>query len=89
MCFSDPNQGLASAQYIYEQNLGENVYIIWKNDDVYSTGIKDQFVAEAEELGLNIVGDSTFTEDTKSDFTVQLTDAQQKGADHPGRLHGL
>ena len=81
MCFSDPNQGLASAQYIYEQNLGENVYIIWKNDDVYSTGIKDQFVAEAEELGLNIVGDSTFTEDTKSDFTVQLTDAQQKGAD--------
>ena len=81
MCFSDPNQGLASAQYISEQNLGENVYIIWKNDDVYSTGIKDQFVAEAEELGLNIVGDSTFTEDTKSDFTVQLTDAQQKGAD--------
>ena len=81
MCFSDPNQGLASAQYIYEQNLGENVYIIWKNDDVYSTGIKDQFVAEAEELGLNIVGDSTFTEDTKNDFTVQLTDAQQKGAD--------
>ena len=81
MCFSDPNQGLASAQYISEQNLGENVYIIWKNDDVYSTGIKDQFVAEAEELGLNVVGNSTFTEDTKSDFTVQLTDAQQKGAD--------
>ena len=64
MCFSDPNQGLASAQYISEQNLGENVYIIWKNDDVYSTGIKDQFVAEAEELGLNIVGNSTFTTDT-------------------------
>ena len=81
MCFSDPNQGLASAQYIYEQGLGENVYIIWKNDDVYSTGIKDQFVAEAETLGLNIVGDSTFTEDTQTDFTVQLTDAQQKGAD--------
>ena len=103
MCFSDPNQGLASAQYIYEQNLGENVYIIWKNDDVYSTGIKDQFVAEAEELGLNIVGDSTFTEDTKNDFTVQLTDASRRGRSglpahvlsarlsdpDPGRLHGL
>ncbi len=81
MCFSDPNQGLASAQYISEQGLGENIYIIWKNDDVYSTGIKDQFVAEAEELGLNVVGDSTFTDDTANDFTVQLTDAQQKGAD--------
>ena len=80
-CFSDPNQGLASAQYISEQGLGENIYIIWQNDSVYSTGIKDQFVAEAETLGLNIVGDSTFTEDTQTDFTVQLTDAQQKGAD--------
>ena len=31
MCFSDPNQGLASAQYIYDQGLGEKVFIIWKN----------------------------------------------------------
>ena len=81
MCFTDDNQGSASAQYIYEQGLGEKVFIIWKNDDVYSTGIKEQFVTEAETLGLNIVGDSTFTEDTQNDFTVQLTDAQQKGAD--------
>ena len=81
MCFSDPNQGLASAQYISEQSLGENIYVIWKNDDPYSTGIYNQFVAESERLGLNIVGNSTFTEDTKNDFTVQLSDAQQKGAD--------
>ena len=81
MCFSDPNQGLAAAQYIYEQNLGENVYIIWKNDEAYSSGIYEQFMAEAEALGLNVVGNSTFTDDTSTDFTVQLTDAQQKGAD--------
>ena len=81
MCFSDPNQGLASAQDISEQSLGENIYVIWKNDDPYSTGIYNQFVAESERLGLNIVGNSTFTEDTKNDFTVQLSDAQQKGAD--------
>ena len=59
MCFSDPNQGLASAQYITEQGLGEKVFIIWKNDDVYSTGIKEQFVKEAETLGLEVVGDAT------------------------------
>ncbi len=81
MCFSDPNQGLASAQYISEQGLAEKVFIIWKSDDNYSTGIKDQFVAEAEKLGLAIVGDATFTEDTQTDFTVQLTQAQQAGAD--------
>ena len=76
MCFSDPNQGLASAQYITEQGLGEKVFIIWKNDDVYSTGIKEQFVKEAETLGLEVVGDATFTTDTATDFSVQLTQAQ-------------
>ncbi|MGI5963952.1 MAG: ABC transporter substrate-binding protein [Lawsonibacter sp.] len=81
MCFTDDNQGLASAQYISEQGLGEKVFIIWKNDDVYSTGIKNQFVAEAEALGLTVVGDATFTEDTQNDFSVQLTQAQQNGAD--------
>ena len=81
MCFSDPNQGLASAQYITEQGLGEKVFIIWKNDDVYSTGIKEQFVKEAKTLGLEVVGDATFTTDTATDFSVQLTQAQQAGAD--------
>ncbi len=81
MCFSDPNQGLASAQYISEQNLGEKVFIIWKSDDNYSTGIKDKFVEEAAKLNLNVVGDATFTTDTQTDFTVQLTQAKQEGAD--------
>lgn len=81
MCFSDPNQGTASAKYISEQKLGEKVFIIWKSDDNYSTGIKDKFVAEAETLGLNVVGNATFTTDSKNDFTVQLTQAKQAGAD--------
>ena len=81
MCFSDPNQGTASAKYISEQKLGEKIFIIWKSDDNYSTGIKDKFVAEAEALGLNVVGNATFTEDNKTDFTVQLTQAKQAGAD--------
>ncbi len=81
MCFSDPNQGTASAKYISEQKLGEKVFIIWKSDDNYSTGIKDKFVAEAKDLGLNVVGNATFTTDSKNDFTVQLTQAKQAGAD--------
>ena len=81
MCFSDPNQGTASAKYISEQKLGEKVFIIWKSDDNYSTGIKDKFVAEAKTLGLNVVGNATFTADSKNDFTVQLTQAKQAGAD--------
>ena len=81
MCFMDPNQGSASAQYISEKKLGTKIAVIWKNDDVYSTGIKEQFVKEAETLGLEVVGDATFTTDTATDFSVQLTQAQQAGAD--------
>ena len=81
MCFTDDNQGSASAQYIYDQGLGESIFIIWKNDDVYSTGIRDQFVAKADELGLTVAGEATFTTDTSTDFTVQLTQAQEAGAD--------
>ena len=81
MCFMDPNQGTASAQYIAEQKLGTKVAIIWKNDDVYSTGIHDKFVEEAKTKGLEVVSDKTFTNASANDFSVQLNDAKSKGAD--------
>ena len=45
MCFTDPNQGSASADYISEKGLATKVAVIWKNDDVYSQGIHDTFAA--------------------------------------------
>ncbi len=81
MCFMDPNQGSASAQYIADKALGSKIGVIYKNDDVYSVGIYNSFVSKAAELGLNIVSTTTFTEDTQSDFSVQLTDAKNSGAD--------
>ena len=81
MCFVDPNQGSASAQYIADQNLGSSIAVIYKNDDVYSTGVYNSFAAKAEELKLNVVSVTTFTEDTKTDFSVQLNDAKAQGAD--------
>ena len=81
MCFVDPNQGSASAQYIADQNLAEKVAVIYKNDDVYSTGVYNSFAPKAAELGLDIVSTTTFTEDTKTDFSVQLNDAKSAGAD--------
>ena len=81
MCFMDPNQGSASAQYISDQGLGSKIAIIYKNDDVYSTGIYNSFVAKAGELGLEIVSTTTFTTDSQTDFSVQISDAQNNGAD--------
>ena len=81
MCFMDPNQGSASAQYISDQGLGSKIAIIYKNDDVYSTGIYNSFVAKAGELGLEIVSTTTFTTDSQTDFSVQIADAKANGAD--------
>ena len=81
MCFMDPNQGSASATYISEKKLGTKIAVIWKNDDVYSKGIHETFVAKAEELGLEIVSDTTFADGNDTDFSVQIADAQSKGAE--------
>ena len=81
MCFMDPNQGSASAQYISEKKLGTKIAIIWKNDDVYSKGIYQTFTEKAKELKLDIVSETTFTDATSTDFTVQLTAAKNAGAD--------
>ena len=80
ICFTDPNQGTASAQYIAEHKLGTKIAVIYNNADVYSTGIRDTFVAEAAEKGLEIVSETTFTDET-TDFTVQVADAQNNGAE--------
>lgn len=81
MCFTDPNQGVASAKYIKEQNLGEKIAVIYNSSDAYSTGIYQKFNTEAEELGLNIVSVKTFTDDSANDFTSQLNDVKAAGAD--------
>ena len=80
ICFTDPNQGTASAQYIAEHQLGTKVAVIYNNADVYSTGIRDTFVAEAAAKGLEIVSETTFTDET-TDFSVQVADAQNNGAE--------
>ena len=59
MCFIDPAQGTLPADKIAEKKLGTKIAIIWKNDDVYSTGIHDKFVEEAKTKGLEVVYDKT------------------------------
>ena len=81
ICFTDPNQGVASADYIAENALGTKVGIIYDSSDAYSTGIHDKFKAEAAAKGLEVVADEAFTADNKSDLSTQLTKCQTAGAD--------
>lgn len=81
LCFSDPNQGSASATYIFENNLAEKVAVIYNNSDAYSTGIYQTFQAEADSIGLEVVCVETFTDDNANDFSAQLTKAKDAEAD--------
>ena len=81
VCFTDPNQGSASAQYIADKGLATKVAVIWKNDDVYSKGIYDTFMAAAPGLGIEVVSDTTFQDGNDTNFSVQIADAQSKGAE--------
>ena len=81
VCFSDPNQGAASAQYIGENKLATKIGVIYDSSDVYSSGIYEKFAEEAANQGLEIVSAEAFTSDNKTDFSVQLQKAKDNGAE--------
>ena len=81
ICFTDPNQGTASAQYIGENSLAKKVAVIYDSSDVYSSGIEEKFVEEAKTQGVDVVATEAFTADSKTDFSTQLKKAQDAGAE--------
>ena len=81
VCFSDPNQGLGSAKYIGEHSLASKVAVIYNSSDVYSSGIYEKFAAEAANQPFEVVAAEAFTDDSKTDFTVQLQKAKDAGAE--------
>lgn len=81
VCFTDPNQGIASAQYIGENKLATKVAAIYDSSDVYSSGIYEKFKEEAKKYDIEIVAEGAFTADNKTDFSVPLQQAKDKGAE--------
>jgi len=81
VCFTDPNQGSASAKYISDKKIATKVAVIYDSSDVYSTGIYATFTAKAKELGVQIVATEAFDASNKTDFSVQLQKAKSAGAD--------
>ena len=81
VCFSDPDQGAASAKYIGENGLAEKVAVIYDSSDVYSSGIYATVQAEAANQPFEIVSAEAFTADSKTDFSVQLQKAKDAEAD--------
>ena len=81
VCFSDPDQGKKSAQYIGEHKLATKVAVIYDSSDTYSTGIYESFKSEAANQGIEVVAEGAFTADNKTDFSVQIQKAKDAGAE--------
>ncbi|MDD6490068.1 MAG: ABC transporter substrate-binding protein [Clostridia bacterium] len=81
VCFSDPDQGTASATYIADKNLAKKIAVIYDSSISYSSGIYDNFQKKAKELGLEVVAAESFTGDSKTDFSTQIQKVKSSGAE--------
>ena len=81
MCFTDPNQGASAAELMAAKWPEAKIGVIYDSSDPYSAGIFNGFMTKAAELGLNIVAETAFTNDTKADLSTQVTQCQDAGAD--------
>ncbi len=81
VCFSDPNQGVASADYFAAHTPDAVIGVIYDSSDLYSAGVYSTFAAEAKAKGLNVVCAEAFTADNKADLSTQITKCQSAGAD--------
>lgn len=81
VCFTDPDQGIYAADFIADNAIATKIAIIYDKSNDYSVGIHDNFVTEAANVGLEIVTDQAFTDQSNTDFSVQLQAVADSGAE--------
>lgn len=80
ICFTDPLQGKAMAEYAFNTLGYKKAGIIYNQDDSYSTGMYNAFKERFADLGGKVVADTSFGKDTK-DFNAQVTKIKSSDAD--------
>ncbi|MBE6661811.1 MAG: hypothetical protein E7606_00865 [Ruminococcaceae bacterium] len=70
MCFADGNQGKVAAQYVNATFAGQTIGMLYRADDAYSTGIREQFKANLDAT-ITVV-EASFTGDTVASFASQI-----------------
>ncbi len=72
VCFLDPDQGRTMADFAKNNLNVTKAAVIHNASDDYSVGLAEAFIAQAKELGIEIVSEQTYVQDDK-DFRTQLT----------------
>ncbi len=81
VCFTDPMQGTLAAGYIADAGLAKKVAVIYNSQQTYSTGIYENFAAECKAKGIDVVCAEAFTDDSATDFSVQIQKVKESGAE--------
>lgn len=81
VCFTDPDQGTYAADYMVEKQLAKKVAILYDKSNDYSAGITKSFLAQAAAKGLEVVTEQAFTDQSNTDFSVQLQAIKSSGAE--------
>ena len=81
VCFNDPQQGSASADYIADNAMATKVAVFYQSDIDYSVGLYQTFESQAAARELEIVEVQTFTESTNTDFSTQIAAIKDSGAE--------
>ena len=81
VCFTDPDQGIYAADFIADNAIASKVAIIYDKSNDYSVGIHDNFIAESAAKGIEVVTDQAFTNQSNTDFSVQIQAVADSGAE--------
>ena len=81
VCFTDPDQGVYSADFIKENNIATKVAVLFERSNDYSVGIAETFEEQANKVGLEVVTKQAFTNQSNTDFSVQLQAVKSSGAE--------
>ena len=80
ICFSDPEQGRAMADYAIDSLGYTKIAVLYNNSDEYSTGLQTAFEEEVKAKGGEIVASESFGADDV-DFNTQLSSIRSTDAE--------
>jgi branched-chain amino acid transport system substrate-binding protein len=73
VCFTDDIQGKMGAQFMVTTMKKKKVALLFASDDLYSTGLANEFREEVKKLGAELVIEKSFLK-TETNFTTFITE---------------
>lgn len=80
VCFTDDVQGQLGARFVGETLQKKNVGILFASDDLYSSGLAQEFKGEAAKMGLKVSLEKGFLK-TETNFTTYLSELKDAGVE--------